>query len=98
MPRARHHSIVFVYDGPVQIGSLNADPIAPRKDFGENGSLAFLVAITPVAPAASAVRRMAPTLTGLLIWCSTTSSGVAVRFVAKRASEESGRRASTTIP
>ena len=33
----------------------------------EKGSLVFLVAITPLTPAASAVRKIAPTFTGLLI-------------------------------
>src|SRR4051794_25198330 len=98
MSRSRHHATTSSYLGPVHVGSLNADPMAPRKDFGENGSLVFLVAITPVAPAASAVRRIAPTLTGLLIWWSTTSSGLAARLAAKCASEESGRAARTTIP
>ena len=50
-----------------RVGKRNADPIAPRNDFGENGSLVFRVVITPLAPAASAVLRMAPTFTGLLI-------------------------------
>ena len=63
-PAPRNH---LLKGTPLQIGSLNADPIAPRKDFGENGSLVFVVVITPVAPAASAVRRIAPTFTGLLI-------------------------------
>src|ERR1051325_6631562 len=98
MPRCRHQSIVSVYDGPLQIGSLNADPIAPRKDFGENGSLVFLVVITPVAPAASAVRRIAPTLTGLLIWCRTTSSEFASRLAVRRFSDDSGLCARTTRP
>src|SRR4029079_7963386 len=68
IPRDLHHSIDVIHDGPRQIGTLNADPIAPRRDFGENGSLVFCVVITPDAPAASAVRRIAPTFTGLLIW------------------------------
>src|SRR5215467_11311560 len=98
MPRCRHQSIVSAYEGPLQIGSLNAEPIAPRKDFGENGSLVFFVVITPAAPAASDVRRIAPTFTGLLIWCITTSKGLAPSSAASRLSEASGLCASTTMP
>src|ERR1051325_716459 len=94
IPRCRHQSITSVYAGPFQIGSLNADPIAPRNDFGENGSLVFFVVITPAARAASDVRKIAPTFTGLLIWCKTTSKG----FVSSCSSEESGRCASTMMP
>src|SRR5215470_7649865 len=98
MPRCRHQSIVSSYEGPLQIGSLNADPIAPRKDFGENGSLVFFVVMTPAAPAASEVRRIAPTFTGLLIWCNTTNNGLASSCAVRRDSDASGLCASTTIP
>src|SRR5215510_1090170 len=67
-----HHSTTSSKLAPRQIGSRNAEPIAPRSDLGEKGSLVFTVVMTPVTPAASAVRRIAPTLTGLLMVCSTT--------------------------
>src|SRR6185503_1916029 len=94
MPRSRHQSITSVYEGPFHIESRNAEPIAPRKDLGEKGSLVFFVVMTPAAPAASEVRRIAPTFTGLFIWCSTTSSGFASSCEARRDSEASGLCAS----
>src|SRR5215470_4956511 len=98
MPRCRHQSIVSVYEGPVHIGSRNADPIAPRKDFGENGSLVFFVVMTPAAPAASDVRSIAPTFTGLFIWCNTTNKGLASNCAARRDSDDSGLCARTMMP
>src|SRR5215510_3637417 len=98
MPRSRHQSTISLYVGPLQMGSRNAEPIAPRRDFGENGSLVFFVVITPAAPAASDVRRIAPTFTGLLIWCITTNNGFAWSCALNRGSDASGLCASTMIP
>jgi hypothetical protein len=83
---------------PIQIGSRKADPIAPRRAFGENGSEVFAVAITPVTPAASAVRRMAPTFTGLLMPCKMTRKGEIDCFSLKLASSSGGRVATKMIP
>src|SRR5688572_2582564 len=65
--RDRHQATADANDGPLQIGKRNAEPMAPRRALGENGSAVFAVAMIPVAPAASAVRMIAPTFTGLLI-------------------------------
>src|SRR5688500_760927 len=65
--RAAHQATAAANEGPRQIGKRNAEPMAPRRALGENGSAVFAVAMIPVAPAASAVRMMAPTFTGLLI-------------------------------
>ena len=98
MPRSAHQPIASIYSGPVQIGSRNAEPIAPRKAFGENGSVVPAVAITPVTPAASAVRKIAPTFTGLLILCITTRKGEADCLFLNDFSSFAGREASRTIP
>src|SRR5688572_32971941 len=65
--REPHQATVAANEGPLQIGTRNAEPMAPRRALGENGSAVFAVAMIPVAPAASAVRTIAPTFTGLLI-------------------------------
>src|SRR6266576_6144644 len=98
MWRAAHQERTSAYVVPVQIGRRNAEPIAPRKAFGKNGSLVCCVVITPLEPAASAVRRIAPTFTGLLIPCMTTIKGDAGWRAEKLASFLVGRPASSTIP
>src|SRR5258708_31185628 len=80
------------------MGNRKLDPIAPRRALGEKGSAVALVAMTPVAPAASAARTIAPTLTGLLMLCITTSKGTAGCLAFKLAFSSAGRDASTTIP
>src|SRR5688572_19209873 len=97
MPRSLHHATADSYLGPYQTGNRNAEPIAPRSDLGEKGSLVSRVAIAAVAPAASAVRRMAPTFTGLLIRCMTTIR-VLCLMAEKCSALDSGLDASTTIP
>src|SRR5687767_228701 len=64
--RERHQARASLNVGPLQIGTRKAEPIAPRRALGENGSAVLTVAMIPVAPAASAVRTIAPTFTGLL--------------------------------
>src|SRR6059036_1211609 len=70
------------------MGSLNAEPIAPRSALGENGSDVPRVAISPLAPAASAVRQIAPTFTGSLMPCKTSSKGFAGCLSVKVASSD----------
>ena len=57
------------------IGRRSALPIEPRSAFQPNGSADCPAAITPVAPAASATRTMAPRLPGSWTSHATTTSG-----------------------
>src|SRR2546422_9070794 len=98
MPRPAHQAITSEYSAPPQIGRRKADPIAPRSAFGEKASEVWAVVIAPVTPAASEVRRMAPTFTGLLTPCKITRNGEDVCFCLNLASSFGGRDARTTIP
>src|SRR5437660_8108450 len=80
------------------MGSRNADPIAPRRAFGEKGLDVFIVVITPVTPAASDVRRIAPTFTGLLMLCMMIRKGAAGCFAVKFFLSFAGCFARTTMP
>ena len=81
------------------IGSRSALPIEPRSAFQPNGSRrARRSTTTPVAPAASAARTIAPTLPGILhVGQRTTTS--ARRAAPRRALEPAGAtRAMATTP
>src|SRR5258708_10897522 len=80
------------------MGNRKLDPIAPRRALGEKGSAVALVAMTPVAPAASAARTIAPTLTGLLMLCITPSKGTAGCPPFKPAFLSAGRPDRNTTP
>ncbi len=62
---------------PATIGSRSALPIDPRSAFQPNGSADAPAATTPVAPAASATRTIAPRLPGSCTSTATTTSGAA---------------------
>ena len=49
---------------PCMVGSRSALPIDPRSAFQPHGLADAAAAITPVAPAASATRTIAPTFPG----------------------------------
>src|SRR5580765_5144969 len=60
-----------------QTGTRKLDPIAERSALGEKTSAEFFETITPLTPAASAVRIIAPRFWGLLISFRKTTIGTA---------------------
>jgi len=81
---------------PAATGSLNALPIEPRRAFHPNGSADPAVTTTPVAPAASAERMMAPTLPGS---CTSTAHTTSAGCASSTRSGSAGcHRATATMP
>src|SRR2546429_7574456 len=83
---------------PVQSGSRKLEPIAPRSAFGEKMSVVPCVRIAPDAPAASAVRRIAPAFDGLLIRWGMTSRGTSFELWSSSLRLVCGREANKTMP
>ena len=83
-PRAARRASASSSERPLACGRRKALPIEPRSAFHESGSAVPVVSRAPLAPAASALRRSAPTLPGSCTPSITSTSGAAAARPARR--------------